>query len=184
MRFFWDNLQDAREAMRFLTWVADCKAGRTFSEINASVRLEGSPWVCPLVSRRLLNAEDPVQCQGSPSGICCGQSATETCLSLRNSIFSCQLSLQQCFVLSCHEAGKVGLFETATQADSEYLRCFFFSMALPAHSGPWPFIQFRNHFSQMVGLLGRVISSSQGRYLNTGQHKHIIKTYTRQISMP
>jgi hypothetical protein len=27
-------------------------------------------------------------------------------------------------------------------------------------------------FSQAVGLLGRVISSSQGLYLNTGQHKH------------
>jgi hypothetical protein len=23
-------------------------------------------------------------------------------------------------------------------------------MALPAHSGPWPLIQFRNHFSQTV----------------------------------
>jgi hypothetical protein len=28
-------------------------------------------------------------------------------------------------------------------------------------------------FLQTVGLLGRVISSSQGFYLNTGQHKHI-----------
>jgi hypothetical protein len=41
---------------------------------------------------------------------------------------------------------------------------------LPGHSGPWPLIQFRNHFSQTVGLLGRVISPSQGRYLTTGQH--------------
>jgi hypothetical protein len=47
----------------------------------------------------------------------------------------------------------------------------FFSMALPAHSGPRPLIQFRNHFSQSVGLLGRVISSSQGRYLHTGKHR-------------
>jgi hypothetical protein len=39
---------------------------------------------------------------------------------------------------------------------------FFFSMALPTHSVSWPLIQFRNHFSQTVGLLGRVISSSQG----------------------
>jgi hypothetical protein len=30
----------------------------------------------------------------------------------------------------------------------------FFSMALPAHSGLWPLIQFRNHFSQTVELLG------------------------------
>jgi hypothetical protein len=32
-----------------------------------------------------------------------------------------------------------------------------------------------------VGLLGRGISPSQGRYLHTGQHKHIIKA---QTSMP
>jgi hypothetical protein len=54
----------------------------------------------------------------------------------------------------------------------------FFSMALPAHSGPRPLIQFRNHFSQTVGLLGRVISPSQGRYQNTGQHKHRINSNT------
>jgi hypothetical protein len=53
-----------------------------------------------------------------------------------------------------------------------------FSMALTAHSGLWPLIQFRNHFSQTVGLFGRVISPSQGRYLNTGQHKHRINAYT------
>jgi hypothetical protein len=38
--------------------------------------------------------------------------------------------------------------------------------------------------SQTVGLLGRVISSSQGLYLNTGQHKHRINAYTHQTSMP
>jgi hypothetical protein len=37
---------------------------------------------------------------------------------------------------------------------------------------------------QTVGLLGRVISSSQGLYLNAGQHKHRINTYTHQTSMP
>jgi hypothetical protein len=37
---------------------------------------------------------------------------------------------------------------------------------------------------QTVGLLGRVISLSQGLYLNTGQHKHRINTYTHQTSMP
>jgi hypothetical protein len=51
-------------------------------------------------------------------------------------------------------------------------------MALPAPSGLWPLIQFRNHFSQTIELLGRVISPSQGRYLNTGQHKHRINAYT------
>jgi hypothetical protein len=59
-----------------------------------------------------------------------------------------------------------------------------FFMALPAHSGPRPLIQFRNHFSQTVGLLGRVISPSQGRYLNTGQHKHRINAYTYQTYKP
>jgi hypothetical protein len=39
-------------------------------------------------------------------------------------------------------------------------------------------------YSQSVGLLGRVISSSQGLYLNTGQHKYEINTYTHQITMP
>jgi hypothetical protein len=48
-------------------------------------------------------------------------------------------------------------------------------MALPAHSRPWPLIQFR---TQTVGLLGRVISPSHGLYLNTGQHKHRINAYT------
>jgi hypothetical protein len=36
----------------------------------------------------------------------------------------------------------------------------------------------------MVGHFGRVISLSQGLYLNTGQHKHRINTYTYQTSMP
>jgi hypothetical protein len=48
----------------------------------------------------------------------------------------------------------------------------FLSMALPAHSEAWSLIHFRNHFSQRVVLTGRVISSSQGHYLNT-EHKHI-----------
>jgi hypothetical protein len=34
---------------------------------------------------------------------------------------------------------------------------------------------------QTVELLGRVISSSQGLYLNTGQQKHRINTYTPTI---
>jgi hypothetical protein len=45
------------------------------------------------------------------------------------------------------------------------------SMALQPFVRPWPLLQFRNHFLQSVGLLGRVISPSQGRYLHTGQHK-------------
>jgi hypothetical protein len=57
-------------------------------------------------------------------------------------------------------------------------------MALPPHSGPRPLIQFRKHFSQTVGLLGRVVIPSQGLYPNTGQHKHRINTYTHQTSIP
>jgi hypothetical protein len=57
----------------------------------------------------------------------------------------------------------------------------FFSMALVAHSGPRPLIQFRNHFSQTVGLLGRVISPSQGLYLHT-DNANIEQTQT-QTSM-
>jgi hypothetical protein len=38
--------------------------------------------------------------------------------------------------------------------------------------------------SQSVGPFGRVISSSQGHYLNTGQHKHRINKYTHQTSIP
>jgi hypothetical protein len=62
-------------------------------------------------------------------------------------------------------------------------RMNFFSMALPALSGPWPFIQFGNHFSQTLGLLVRVISPSKGLYINTGQQKHRINVHTHQTSM-
>jgi hypothetical protein len=57
----------------------------------------------------------------------------------------------------------------------------FFPMALSALSGPRPLIQFRNHFSHAVGFLGRVISSSQGLYLNTGQHKQNKSIHTPNI---
>jgi hypothetical protein len=46
--------------------------------------------------------------------------------------------------------------------------------------GPWPLFSFLI-YSQSVGLLGRVNSSSQGLYLNTGQHKHTINTYAHNI---
>jgi hypothetical protein len=54
-------------------------------------------------------------------------------------------------------------------------------MDLPAHSDPRPLVQFRNHFSQTVGLLGRVMSPSQSRYLYTGQHKQNKSIYTPNI---
>jgi hypothetical protein len=49
--------------------------------------------------------------------------------------------------------------------------------------GPWPLLFSFMIILQTVGLLARVISSSQGLYLNTGQHKHRINTYTHQIFM-
>jgi hypothetical protein len=59
----------------------------------------------------------------------------------------------------------------------EELSNIFFSVVLPAHLGPRSLLQFCNNFLQTVGLLGRVISPSQGLYLNTGQHKHRINAY-------
>jgi hypothetical protein len=56
-----------------------------------------------------------------------------------------------------------------------FLFCFFHWLYSPC--GPWPLFSFLV-YSQLLGLLGRVISPSQGRYLNTGQHKHRINTYT------
>jgi hypothetical protein len=48
----------------------------------------------------------------------------------------------------------------------------YLSMALQPFVGPWPVLQFLDLFTQSVGLLGRGISPSQGRYLHTGQHKY------------
>jgi hypothetical protein len=42
-------------------------------------------------------------------------------------------------------------------------------------------IQGRNHFSQTTGLLARAISSSQGLYMNTGQHKQNKRIHTPNI---
>jgi hypothetical protein len=49
--------------------------------------------------------------------------------------------------------------------------------------GPCPLIFSFMIILQTVGLLGRVISSSQGLCLNTGQHKHRINAYTHQTSV-
>jgi hypothetical protein len=64
-----------------------------------------------------------------------------------------------------------------------FLFHFFFSLALQP---PWALASAFSvslSFLQTVGLLGPVISPSQCLYLNTGQHKHRINTYTHQISM-
>jgi hypothetical protein len=56
---------------------------------------------------------------------------------------------------------------------------FFPPMALQPLLGPGLFFSsVIIFFIQTVGLLGRVISPSQGRYLHAGQHKHRINAYT------
>jgi hypothetical protein len=45
-----------------------------------------------------------------------------------------------------------------------------FCWALAVLIVPWS-------YTQSIGLLGRGISSSQGRYLHTGQHKHRMNTH-------
>jgi hypothetical protein len=51
-------------------------------------------------------------------------------------------------------------------------------MALKTFVGPWPILQYRNLFTEAVGLLGRAISQSHGRYLSKGQHKQNKRTQT------
>jgi hypothetical protein len=43
--------------------------------------------------------------------------------------------------------------------------------------GPWPLSSSVFFFTQTVGLLGRVISPLEGRYLHRGQHKHRINAH-------
>jgi hypothetical protein len=64
------------------------------------------------------------------------------------------------------------------------IRGFFSPHRLYIHIGPSPLIFSSMIILQTLGLLGRVISPSQGLYLNTGQHKHRINTYTYQTSIP
>jgi hypothetical protein len=53
----------------------------------------------------------------------------------------------------------------------------FFFYWLDSPCGPWSLFSLLI-YSQSVGLIGRVISSLEGLYRNTGQHKHRINTYT------
>jgi hypothetical protein len=50
-------------------------------------------------------------------------------------------------------------------------------VALQPLLGPGLFCSFVIFFWQTVGILGRVISPSQGHYLHTGQHKHRINAH-------
>jgi hypothetical protein len=51
-------------------------------------------------------------------------------------------------------------------------------MALKFFVGPWPLLQFLNHFYADGRTLGRMMSPSQGRYLHTGQNKQRINAHT------
>jgi hypothetical protein len=61
---------------------------------------------------------------------------------------------------------------------------FFFQWLFQPVQGPGLLFSSVIILSQTVGLLGLVISPSQGRYLNTGQHNHRISAYTYKTSMP
>jgi hypothetical protein len=75
----------------------------------------------------------------------------------------------------------IKLKENATLTTGQISVFFFHWLYSPF--GPWPLIINFMTILQTVGLLGRVISSSQGLYLNTGQHKHRINAYICQTSM-
>jgi hypothetical protein len=79
---------------------------------------------------------------------------------------------------------KKHIIKTRLKTSKQPVSRKYFLMALPAHLGPRPRIQFRNNFSQSVGLFWRVISPLQGRYINTEHHKHRTNPYTHQTFMP
>jgi hypothetical protein len=93
-------------------------------------------------------------------------------LSPQSQCFSFVLKKKRNFTTSVHNC-------TALLLHKELV----FWTALSAYSGPRTITQFRNHFSQTVGLLERVISPSQGRYLHTGQLKHRMHVYRHKITM-
>jgi hypothetical protein len=74
----------------------------------------------------------------------------------------------------------VAFVDNAIRTNTHIHVLYFFFHWLYSPLGPWTLISFFSFMIVLrtVGLLGRVISSSQGLYLNTGQHKHRINTYT------
>jgi hypothetical protein len=70
------------------------------------------------------------------------------------------------------------LISSSSQSMKYFIRS---AMAVPPFVGPWPLLQFHKLFfcfTQTIGLLGREIRPSQGRYLHTGQQKHRIKAHS------
>jgi hypothetical protein len=87
------------------------------------------------------------------------------------------------YITSCTTSVKMYylLLQRFLYTNSEYI--FFFHW-LYSPLGPRPLFFSFMIILQMVGLLGRVISSSQDLYINTGQQRHRINTYTHHTSMP
>jgi hypothetical protein len=66
------------------------------------------------------------------------------------------------------------MFISQSKVSSSFIHQWLYSPLL----GPGLFFSFVICFTQTVGLLGRVISPSYGRYLHTEQHKHRINAHT------
>jgi hypothetical protein len=76
----------------------------------------------------------------------------------------------------------INWFYSLEQSTFWFYLYFFISFALITYSYSVEVLFILWIYTQSVGLLGLVISPSQGFYLNTGQHKHrITHTYTLTI---
>jgi hypothetical protein len=69
-------------------------------------------------------------------------------------------------------------FMLVIRVHKEYSFSFIHQWLYSPLLGPGFFFSFVIFFTQTVGLIGRVISQSQGRYLHAGQHKHRINAHT------
>jgi hypothetical protein len=84
---------------------------------------------------------------------------------------------------------KEWMISTRQERSAPVLSSFHSSVALQPFVGPWPLLHFSIFFfAQTVGLLGRVINPSQGRYLHT-EHNTYRATQTQnkrkhRTSMP
>jgi hypothetical protein len=56
-------------------------------------------------------------------------------------------------------------------------------MTLQPFLGPWPLFSVSWSYTQSVGLLGRGISPSRGRFLYTEQHKHRLNIKYRHLAL-
>jgi hypothetical protein len=70
------------------------------------------------------------------------------------------------------------IIKTQIQRIYSFINSFIHLSMVLQPFGPRIFFSFVIFFTQTVGLLGRVISPSQGRYLHTEQHKHRINAHT------